>query len=228
MNSYYEEIYKPVKSYEGWVSDVKGDAVLSIWESPQKSPGFRTRACLAALDISKAVKHFKHRADTVSLPTRIGLHAGKVCLANIGAHEHYEYRAVGDTVNTASRIEKLNKHLNTRILASKHAIHGLDGLLTRKVGDFILFGKSNPVTIYELISREEESTTQLEKLCLYFRSGLKAYAEQCWADALKLFSEVLKVNNDDGPSNFYRQKCENYLNNPPDEVFNGLIRMEEK
>jgi adenylate cyclase len=228
MNSYYEEIFKPVKCYKGWVSDVEGDAMLSIWESPQRDPGFRTRACLAALDISKAVNKFKDRANTVSLPTRIGLHAGKVCMANIGAHDHYEYRAVGDTVNTASRIEKLNKHLNTHILTSKHAICGLDGLLTRKVGDFKLFGKSNPITIYELISRQEESTSQLENMCSHFSTGLKAYAEQCWEDALTIFCEVLKICKEDGPSSYYKKKCEYYIKKPPGEILNGLICMEEK
>ena len=70
---------------------------------------------------------------------------GRLLLGSVGAMDHYEYRAVGDIVNTATRLEGLNKHLGTRILVSADVLQGLDGLLTRELGAFLLAGKSRPV-----------------------------------------------------------------------------------
>jgi adenylate cyclase len=65
----------------------------------------------------------------------------------MGAMDHYEYRPIGDIVNTATRVEGLNKYLGTRVLASEEVIHQLDGFLTREVGTFLLAGKSKPLGI---------------------------------------------------------------------------------
>ena len=88
------------------------------------------------------------------MPTRIGLHSGRMVLGHVGAMDHYEYRAVGDIVNTAARIEGLNKRFRTRILASDDVLVGLDDFLTRRLGTFVLAGKSKPLVIHELICRQ--------------------------------------------------------------------------
>ena len=92
------------------------------------------------------------------LPTRIGLHSGQMVLGHVGAMDHYEYRAVGDIVNTAARIERLNKLFRTRMLASDDLLFGLDDFLTRRLGTFLLAGKSKPLVIHELICRQDEAT----------------------------------------------------------------------
>jgi len=57
---------------------------------------------------------------------RFGLHSGQMFLGSIGGSHHYEYQAVGDMVNTATRIQGLSKYLGTRILASEATIDGLE------------------------------------------------------------------------------------------------------
>jgi len=228
MNSYYEAIFKPIRRHDGIVSDVKGDCMLSIWATAQPDTAPRRKACTAALDISKAVEKFKQDADTFHLPTRIGLHSGYISIGNIGAMNHYEYRPVGDIVNTASRIENLNKYLGTRILISKEVLHQIDGFLTRKVGEFILKGKSKPVVIYELISRKEESSEQQRDLCTIFTEGLTAYYRQSWEEAINAFRTCIKINKQDGPSTYYLEKCEGYRANHPGEIWTGVNRIDNK
>jgi len=80
-----------------------------------------------------AVERFNSLHPATPLPTRIGLHGGRMLLGNIGAMDHYEYRAVGDIVTTATRIEGLNKHLRTQILASRTIIDDLEGFSTREL-----------------------------------------------------------------------------------------------
>jgi adenylate cyclase len=228
MNKYYGAIFEPVRRYGGIVSDIKGDSMLSIWATEQPDTALRNKACLAALDIASAVQQFKEDSDTFHLPTRIGLHSGYILLGNIGAINHYEYRPVGDIVNTASRIEDLNRHLGTWILVSEDVLHQIDSFLARKLGEFIFTGKSKPIAVYELISRIEESSEQQRNLCAIFTQGLKAYYRQSWEEAIKAFNESKKTHKDDGPSTFYLQLCEQYRMNPPGEIWDGVVRLGNK
>jgi adenylate cyclase len=232
MNKYFETVLEPVRQYGGIVLDIKGDSMLSIWTTTHPDTDLRRKACLAALDISSAVQQFKQNSDTYHLPTRIGLHSGYISLGNIGAINYYEYSPVGDTVNTASRIENLNKYLGTRILVSDKVLYQIDGFLTRKLGEFIFAGKSKPVTIYELISRIEESSEQQRNLCAIFTEGLNAYYKQSWEEANKAFYEAMKTykqdDKQDGPSTFYLRLCEDYRTNPPGEEWDGLVSLSNK
>jgi adenylate cyclase len=228
MNKYYEAVFDPVSKYGGIVSDVKGDSMLSIWATEHPDPVPRSNACLAALGISSAVRKFKQNFDTFHLPTRMGMHSGYISLSNIGAINHYEYRPVGDIVNTASRIEQLNRHLGTRILVSQEVLHEIDGFLTRKLGEFIFFGKSKPITVYELMSRIEESSEQQKDLCTIFRQGLNFYYKQSWQQAIKTFYESMKIHKKDGPSTYYLHLCEKHKANPPGEKWDGLIHLQNK
>ena len=228
MNKYFGAIFDPVRRYGGFVSDIKGDSVLSLWATPKPDVTDRRKACLAALDILNSVELFKHSSDTLYLPTRIGLHSGFISLGSIGAMNRYEYRPIGDIVNTAAKIENLNKYLGTRILVSEEVLHQIDDLITRKLGKFLLAGKSRTITVYELISRSEESDLLQKNLCKTFTEGLNAYEKQSWEDAIKAFYEVTKTYNEDGPSAFYLHLCEKYRINPPDEMWDGVVVLRTK
>lgn len=228
MNSYYEYVFEPVRRYGGIISDIIGDSMLSIWATAQPDIMIRKNACRAALAISMAVKQFKENANTMHLPTRIGLHSGYISIGNVGAIDHYEYRPVGNIVNTASRIENLNKLLGTRILISREVLQQIDEFITRKIGSFIFLGKSKVVEIYELVSLKEESSEQQRDLCAIFTEGLTAYYRQSWDEAIYLLQKSLETCKHDGPSVYYLAKCEECRKVPPGEDWNGTIRLESK
>jgi len=228
MNKYYEAVFEPVRQHGGIVSDVKGDSMLAIWATAHPDASLRNQACLAALDISSAVHRFNQSSDTLQLPTRIGLHSGQMLLGTIGAIDHYEYRPVGDIVNTASRIEGLNKYLGTRILVSEEVLVQLDGFLPRELGKFLLVGKSTPIVVYELMCRMEESNEQQRSLCGMFAEALSAYRRQSWEETIKILNEFMKIYREDGPSIFYLKLSEEYRENPPGEMWNGLVCLNKK
>ncbi len=134
----------------------------------------------------------------------------------------------GHIVNTASRIEGLNKHLGTRILVSREVVDGLDGFLTRDLGEFILPGKSKPVAIYELICSREEAGEQQERLCSIFQEVLDAYRNQAWDDGIRMLSDLLKMNGGDGPSRFYLELCKECSEKPSMDVWDGMVRVGKK
>ena len=153
---------------------------------------------------------------------------GDRSVGNIGGGSHYEYRPVGDTVHTASRIEGLNKVLGTRILVSDQVLDQLDGLLTRELGEFVLAGKSKPIVIHELMGLREEADEHERGLCEAFAKGLDAYRNRSWEEAIKWFDEAQTVCGGDAPARFYIALCEKCRRDPPDEQWDGVIRMSSK
>src|SRR5262245_10753322 len=111
MHKYFAAIFEPVKQHGGRVVHLAGDSILSVWKAAQTEAGLRRQACLAALDVAKAVHLFNGSFANLQLPTRIGVHSGQIFLGNLGAGDHYEYGPTGDTVNTTSRMDGLNKYL---------------------------------------------------------------------------------------------------------------------
>lgn len=228
MNRYYEVIFEPVTWHGGYISDILGDAVMAIWATAHPDITLRNQACLAALEINRAVDRFNQSSDNKKLPTRIGLHSGEMVLGSIGAIDHYEYRAVGDMVITATRIEGLNKYLGTRMLVSEQVMSQLDGFLTRDLGEFVLFGKSTPIRIYELLCLKKESDEQQKSLNNFFAEALNAFRRQNWEEAIRILTEIMKTYREDGPSRFFFNECEKYMENPPGEKWDGAVRMDRK
>jgi adenylate cyclase len=227
MNKYYEMVFRPIRQHGGIVSDVKGDSILALWVAGHPEATLRYKACLAALDIEGAINRFKQYSHTVQLPTRIGLHSGNILLGSVGAIDHYEYRPIGDIVNTATRMEGLNKYTGTRILVSEEVIDQLGGFLTREIGTFFLAGKSKPVVVHELVCQKEECSEKQRNICAIFAEALDAFRRQSWDRAKEKFLTCIKYG-DDGPSRFYLGLCEHYKNNPPGGSWDGVIRMGKK
>jgi adenylate cyclase len=225
LNGYYEALFEPVKRHSGFVSDVIGDAMLAIWSAPAPDPTLRERACLAALDIIAAIDHFNHSTADINLPTRLGLHCGPMLLGNVGAGDHYEYRAVGDVVNTACRIQCLNKQLGTQILVTQDTIQGLNSVVYRELGTFRLAGKRSPLVIYELIGKTADLDSAFQDCQQRFAEGVALFRAQCWQKARDIFRELLDHYPDDGPAHYYVQLCERYAETPKRDYWDGIINI---
>ncbi|MDD5580723.1 MAG: adenylate/guanylate cyclase domain-containing protein [Methylobacter sp.] len=202
MNRYYGVMFPQVKNYNGIISDVIGDAMLALWASPLPDRQYRINACHAALEIKTAIDRF-NRSQPHQLTTRMGLHYGEMRLGNVGAMDHFEYRAVGDIVNTATRIEGLNKLLGTQTLVSASVIEGLDDFFTREMGVFILKGKTLPVAIFELIAPIDRIEPYWLPLKAAFTKALKLFQSYQWPKALEAFLDIANDYPDDGPTRFY-------------------------
>ncbi len=149
-------------------------------------------------------------------------------LGSVGADDHYEYRAVGDIVNAAHRIESLNKQLQTRLLASSAVVQGLQTVVTRELGRFRLVGKSQPVSIHELVCRKDEFNSVMQQQHALFASGLRAFQAKQWQKAITRFEELLARFGKDGPALYYLALCQQYGREPPMPNWDGVISLSQK
>jgi adenylate cyclase len=221
MNDYYRAIFGVVRAHGGEISDTAGDSMVAVWATARPDATARLRAAQAALGIVAAVDEFNAGNRAERLPTRVGLDSGALLLGNIGAEQRYEYRAIGDIVNTASRIQALNQALGTRVLISGATLEGIDSLRTRPLGTFLLRGKRLPVSVHEPLA----PSSPLDER--EFAEALGALRAGQWHDAHRRFAALAERSPDDGPSRYYEALTAGYRSEPP-AGWTGVIRVDLK
>lgn len=208
LNRYYHRIFTPIRQRGGIVSDVIGDAVMALWASKTPDPEAARKACEAALEIGVELLKFEAENKGLTLFTRIGIHCGEVSMGSVGAGDHLEYRAVGDMVNTASRIQAVTKQLGCKVLLSEDVYNLLDKerFILRPLGRYRLVGKRNPIGLYELIGTIDDSQVPDNRRLLRFAEVLRSVQEEPLDVAIVVLAEFLKDFPDDGPGQFLTEK----------------------
>lgn len=201
LNRYYETLFGRVAERGGFVSDVVGDAMLALW--PDRGGDTRRRVLHALLEMRDAAERFNHEVAGDRLQTRFGVDWGRVALTTVGAHGHFEYRAVGDVVNTANRIQSLNKRLGTRILVSDPLVASGGGeFLLRNLGRYLLRGKNNPIQVHELVGLKATATATEAERCARTSEAVEFLGRGDAQSATLLLSQLRAAWPDDGPVAF--------------------------
>ena len=241
MNQYYETLFSCVRDTNGTVSDIIGDAMLALWlpqnfknkskliSSENNFIELRIKSCLTALEIIKShSKQYNVNQEKFILPTRIGIHAGDMMIGNVGAVDHYEYRAVGDVINTTTRIENLNKRFNTYLLASKEVVSKTNLFHTRNIGSFILSGKQQSITLYEILKLSENVTIEDKHKTNEFHQALSFFNQGLFVEAEKAFNLICTLNPTDGVARFYLQQSQQQSTMQPNDDWDGTIKFTMK
>jgi adenylate cyclase len=234
LDRYFAILFGVVERYGGLVTDVVGDGATSVWTAPGPERGCRLRACLAALEIDRAIGAFNRDHHPRCLPTRIGLNVGDVVVGNVGGSGRFAYSVIGDCANTASRLESLNKQLGTRILAAQAVIEGLDEIVTRPLGRFQLLGRGGSLPVVEVLGRTADlrctdvRSVDFRSVTPDFAVALEEFQQGRWADAARRFDTILAARPSDGPASFYQKCCVQYLNGTGAPTAYGAIRLASK
>ena len=203
LNRYFDRFIPVIEAHGGHVMDIVGDSVMCLWLADDSASDACQRARTAALELHALMNGPEHASD--ALPTRFGLHYGPVFLGEVGASQHRELRAVGDIVNTSTRIQSANKPLGTRILASGAvtAHHGHGAGHARALGAFVLAGKRSPIELHEILAAPLPA-----EAARAFDTARTAYACDAPHSAAGHLQHVLALRPDDGPGRFYLQRCQ--------------------
>ncbi|TNE81709.1 MAG: adenylate/guanylate cyclase domain-containing protein [Gammaproteobacteria bacterium] len=229
LNEYFEALAQPLKNHQVDVTEFRADAIMCAWTAGGPSVSIRSKAIFAALEAVEAIEHFKVRHQMLGAKLRIGLECGNVYVGHAGGGGHFVYSIVGDCANTASRIEGLNKHLGTQLAATAAVTEGLDDLLLlRPMGKFQFVGKTEGLPIVEILASRSDATPDQLDLCSRFAAALQCFQQGDWVSAETHFQELLSHFPDDGPSLFFRARCQKYLAGaePPEDL--TTVRMDAK
>ena len=214
VNRYFRALFGAIFSNGGVVLDVKGDGILAVWANDAHDRTVRARVCRACLQMVEAAERFNAAFPESGLPTRIGVDFGPIALANVGALARYEYRAIGDPVNTCSRLQELNKELGTRILVSQALAEGIDAFLFRDLGNFMLRGKRSQLRVLELVGNRGNAARQQTDLCRRFDIALCALEHGRIEEALWRFGELCRRFPGDTASRVFVRRCLEWRRQP--------------
>jgi adenylate cyclase len=223
INLYLNAMTRIIMEKSGTVDKFIGDAVMAFWGAPLDDDEHALHATLSAIEMQKAMQELQpefHKFGLDSVALRIGLNSGPAIIGNMGSDLRFDYTAIGDSVNLASRLEGVNKAYGTSILLSKSTADLVkDGIQLRPVDRVRVKGKDVPVDIF----------TPCDDMHLVVLTGLAwaDYLERNWPKAMEHWAEVRKVSPDDSLASIYEQRISSYQESPPDEGWDGSLALEK-
>lgn len=155
LNRYLDLLSQVVLDHGGVIDKFVGDAVVAFWGAPIARPDDGERAARAGYALWQAGEAFRAEVAAMDpdLPpigkTRVGLHYGEAVIGNFGGATRIQYTALGDSMNTASRLEAANKALDSAVMASREFAEASGLNWWRAMGRVQLRGRARPVDLFE-------------------------------------------------------------------------------
>ena len=232
LNEYLTAMCDIVSSYHGTIDKFEGDAIIAFWGAPLELPDHATIACHAAIDMQKKNEEMRKTLREQNRPmlyTRIGMSSGPVVVGNMGSADRMDYTMMGDVVNLAARLEGVNKFYQTFTMIPQSTYElAKDDIDTRQLDVIRVVGKKEPISVYEVLERKNQTSSEKSGVVEKFLKALKLYEERNFADASKEFEKVLAIDPDDGPSQTYVKRCGVFLETPPEKDWDGVYTFTEK
>jgi len=155
MDDVYEILIHKVHDYEGTVNELTGDGIIALFGAPIALEDAPQRAIRSALAIHREINKFSEQLKTEkripSVKMRIGIHTGPVVVGTLGNDLRVEFKAVGDTVNLASRMEGLAESGTTYVTEDTFKL--TEGFFRfEALGEKRIKGKEEPVKVYHVIA----------------------------------------------------------------------------
>ena len=218
LNEYLSAMTNIIQEEGGTVDKYIGDAIIAFWNAPLDQLDHAERAARSALRCQEKLAEMRpgiRERIGKDLFMRVGLNTGVAVIGNMGSSSRFDYTALGDAVNLASRIEGINKQFGTYILASKALLDALPDRLqaqAREISHVAVFGRKEPVRVFELLSQRDIETRKLELSS--FADGLRAFTEGDFQTASDIF---LSTEETDPAAASYARKCKALIEHPPQQ-----------
>jgi len=153
INKLFSSLSHIIIDNKGMIDKYIGDAIMALFNAPVDIQNHATLACKSAIEMQLAINEFNEKRKNLP-PIRmgIGINTDRVYVGNMGSDIKFNYSALGDGVNIASRLESETKLLKVKILISKNTYEQIDKKLFKCVhkGEVYVKGKSKPIEIYSL------------------------------------------------------------------------------
>jgi len=238
LNRYFTAATEVIRRNHGIVDKFIGDAVMAFWASPFSEGETHARdACLACLEMRSAFAAIANdisnitglRRNIPKFHVRVALATGEALIGTVGSDTTKSFTVIGDTVNIASRLEGVNKIYGTDLIINEDCFHLAEqDVEAREIDLLTVYGKTEPVRIYELLGKIGELDSSTSQLRDTFATALQKYREQKWTEAEKGFQNCLAIRKNDGPSLEFLTRIATFARTPPPKDWNGVWQTASK
>lgn len=232
LNEFLTEMTDIVLANAGMVDKFEGDAIIAMFGAPNELKEHARAACMSCIQMQKRLDELRPKWELekgVIIRMRIGLFSGYAVVGNMGSKKRMDYTMMGDTVNTAARLEGVNKFYGTYVMIGETTYAAAsDAIFAREIDSINVVGKNLPVRIYHVIGLPDEVDEPTRQMVDWYQKGLAAYRSQAWDEAISLFGRALKILPSDKASRVMIERCNAYKEEPPGEDWNGAYTMKSK
>ncbi|NOX17742.1 MAG: CHASE2 domain-containing protein [Chlorobi bacterium] len=232
MNYYLTEMTEIILRSNGTLDKYLGDAIMAFWGAPLPLENHAYKACEAAILMTRKIEELAKKESDVKkrINIRVGINTGNAVVGNIGGEKRFDYTVMGDNVNLASRLEGANREYGSQIMISDKTYQMVkDRIVVRMLDHILVKGKQRPTKVYEILgfAGEKEAEEKLKKLEPYLM-GYEEYIKKNFNSAMDYFDRAIQLNPNDRPSWTHLERCQYYLENPPEEDWNGVFEFKTK
>jgi adenylate cyclase len=231
LHDFLNPMSEIIVKHEGTIDKYMGDAIMALFGAPLAFEDHAARACRTALEMTATLKRLDREWEALGRPrlrVGVGLNTGVAAVGNMGSDRLFDYTAIGDNVNLASRLEGLNKHYDTSILISAHTAQALKGAFVLQEVDLVqVKGKKQPMAIHELLG-EGTPDPNLARFLEAYHEGIKQFRGRAWQESAQAFAAAMHLHPKNCHVLRYIKLVEQFQANPPAPEWQGVTVMETK
>ena len=234
LNRYLTTMSDIILDQRGTIDKYEGDAIIAFFGAPVSLEEHAAHACRSAILMKKAEEALNRalqgtKYGAQNLHTRIGINTGEMVVGNMGTDRKMNYTIMGNSVNLAARLEGVNKRYNTWILISEDVRQSAgDEFVYRRLDRVRVVGISTPVQLFTIVDEKQLVNEKSYDMLEEYHKGLDLFLERNWKDALKHFHGAEEIAPDDQVSRLYIERCNSYMDNEPEESWDGVYNLSEK
>jgi adenylate cyclase len=234
LNEYFESMVEVIFKYKGTLDKYIGDAIMAVFGSPLPLQDHAWRAVQTAVEMRHQLVEFNTRRRSCNkqeIKIGIGINSDSVISGNIGSSKRMEFTAIGDGVNLGSRLESATKQYGCDIVISEFTFRPCADLIWYRELDYIrVKGKNDPVKVYELVGlRSDPLMPEKEEIIEHYHKGREYYLERKFTRAMSEFGIILEeIDKNDKASILHLKRCQELLQKPPSDDWDGVFDLTEK
>ncbi len=230
LNEYLTPMTEMVFNNKGTLDKYMGDGLMAFFGAPVPFEDHAFCACKCALESLRELKILQDEFAKRGWPhidIGIGINTGMMSVGNMGSKIVQSYTVIGDAVNLGSRLEGTTKEYGAKILVSETTYEKVKNqFVFREVDRVRVKGKKEPVRAYELLAEKapQETVIWLDR----YRDAYQVYHGRDFNKALELFTQLEETYPNDKLVRVYKERCEFFLNTPPDPSWDGVYERRTK
>jgi adenylate cyclase len=230
MNNFLTPMTDIILQHGGTIDKYMGDCIMAFWNAPFEDESHATHACQAAITMQEFLKT---TPGFEAIHVGIGINTGNACVGNMGSEQRFDYTALGDEVNLASRIEGLSKRYGVTAIVGQNTVAATKEFATLEIDLIRVKGKTKPVKIFALLGDLGFKNQRLfMEVRGHFEKMLEAYRSQQWNEAEKYLENCRHITLpgiDLGVLyEIYVSRILSYKINPPASQWDGVTIAESK